>query len=86
MYGAPGHAPNYPAPADEAADPVAEFLANGGQIKTVAAGVRAMDEREVYARASGRDFLSQAYTDRRMREAENQTPQENHHAYFTPRG
>lgn len=66
-----------------AVDPVAEFLAKGGKIQTVDAGVRAMDERQVYAKASGRDALAEDYTDRSMRDAENQVGHRN--AYYNPR-
>lgn len=67
----------------QALDPVAAFFAQGGKIETVEPGVRALSEREMYAKASGRDDLAdRSYTDRRMRDAENQVGLEQHHAYY----
>lgn len=76
-------------------DPVAEFLARGGKIQSVEPGVRTMSEREVYAKASGSDEVEtrvkaanrkleedDAYTERRMMDAENQVGLEQYHVYY----
>ena len=68
---------------DELQSQMAEFLAKGGNVESVEAGKRTLNEREVYAKASGRDDLAERtddYTDRRMRSAENQ--EGFHHAYY----
>jgi len=60
---------------DDLQNQIAAFLANGGSVEPVEAGKRTLSEREVYAKASGRDDLVERqsdYTDRRMRSAENQ--------------
>jgi hypothetical protein len=67
---------------DQALDPVAAFLANGGKIQEVDEGVRTSTEREIYAKASGRDHLAERYTDRSMRDAENQVGLEQYHSYY----
>lgn len=76
-------------------DPVAEFLARGGRIKSVESGVRVMSEREVYAKASGSDETKSraqsasraqeeddSYTERQMMDAENQVGLEQYHPYY----
>lgn len=69
--------------ATQVTDPVAEFLSRGGKIETVDPGVRALDERDIYAKANGRDTLAdRQYTEQRMREAENQVALEKNHAYY----
>ena len=83
MYGMPNQNPNYPAPKSVDVDPVAEFLAKGGQITKVEEGKRAMSERDVFAKASGNDKMQSEYTDKRMREAENQYALEANHAFYS---